>query len=49
MVRQAPHNAASERHRDKQSQETFLGNESTFLGWESPFLGTESTFLGSQS
>ena len=32
MVRQAPHNAASERHRDKHRKETFLGEQSTFLG-----------------
>ena len=46
MVRQASHNAASERHRDKQRKETFLGNESTFLGRQSTISGIHSTFLG---
>ena len=46
MVRQAPHNAASERHRDKQRKETFSGNESTFLGRDTTFSGIKTTFLG---
>ena len=46
MVRQAPHNVASERHRDKQSKETFSGNESTFLGRDITFSGIKTTFLG---
>ena len=46
MVRQTPHNAASERHRDKQRKETFLGNKSTVSGNESTFLGMQITFLG---
>ena len=40
MVRQAPHNAASERHRDKQRKETFLGMQTTFLGSNIPILHT---------